>query len=82
MADAIDHKLNDDGDNVNPNVDLSSEVIEQLREVFGVFDTSGDGSIDCNELKSILECVQAREFDFKEVEKLIASVDDSNDGSI
>ena len=68
MADALENKGSDDGsDEVNPDVNLAPDMIEQLKEVFGVFDASGDGSIDCDELKSILECVQGREFDLNEV---------------
>ena len=68
MADVLENKGSDDGsDEKNPDVNLAPDMIEQLKEVFGVFDASGDGSIDCDELKSILECVQGREFDLNEV---------------
>ena len=42
---------------VHPKHDLTSEVEKQLRECFSIFDTSGDGSIDAEELNSILEAM-------------------------
>ena len=54
-----------------------------MREAFSVFDTSGDGKIDAGELQAILQAViPHREVTLEEVNYLIASVDESADGSI
>ena len=36
---------------------LTKEQEDQLKEAFKIFDTTGDGSIDADELKTILDAV-------------------------
>ena len=39
---------------------LTPEVEEQVRQAFKVFDVSGDGSIDADELKVVLDAVSGK----------------------
>ena len=61
---------------------LTYDEEEQLKEAFAVFDQSGDGLIDAEELKTILEEIMKREFDDEEIMQMIEQVDDSGDGEV
>ena len=47
---------------------LTPEDEAQLKEAFAVFDVSGDGNIDANELQMILKAVNKSEPTIQEVE--------------
>ena len=51
---------------------------------FNTFDENGDGSIDSEELKKILDAVSESdsEYTLEEVEKIIAEADSGGDGKI
>ena len=61
---------------------LSAEDEAQLKEAFGVFDTSGDGQIDAKELHTILAAVLQKDLSMDEVQLMIAAVDEGGDGEI
>ena len=65
-----------------PKIDIDPELEQQLRECFKVFDASGDGDIDMQEFQQIYITVTGIDLTMDEVQELIASVDDNNDGSI
>ena len=84
---APDKSVNLSEESKNPaeqkNYTLAPEIEAQLKEAFAVFDVSGDGQIDANELLMILKAVNKdKEVTLEEVEEMIAAVDDGGDGEI
>eukprot|EP00353_Schmidingerella_taraikaensis_P014638 CAMPEP_0185569428 /NCGR_PEP_ID=MMETSP0434-20130131/2053_1 /TAXON_ID=626734 ORGANISM="Favella taraikaensis, Strain Fe Narragansett Bay" /NCGR_SAMPLE_ID=MMETSP0434 /ASSEMBLY_ACC=CAM_ASM_000379 /LENGTH=99 /DNA_ID=CAMNT_0028184207 /DNA_START=15 /DNA_END=314 /DNA_ORIENTATION=- len=66
-----------------PKHELSPEMEAQLREVFNIFDQSGDGSIDVSEFHKIMVAVcGGTDITLAEVQSLIATIDDNQDGSV
>ena len=65
-----------------PTHNLPPEVEEQVRQAFKLFDVSGDGSIDADELKAVLDAVTGRNMAIEEVQEMINQVDAGGDGQI
>ena len=61
---------------------LEPEDEVQLKEAFAVFDVSGDGNIDANELQTILKAVNKSKTSIEDVRDMIAAVDEGKDGEI
>ena len=61
---------------------LPPEIEQQVKEAFSLFDASGDGSINAEELKKVLDAVSGRDVDIEEVTRMIDEVDDTKDGVI
>lgn len=55
--------------------------VKKLRETFGLFDTSGDGSIDKWELAKVLIALGQSPTEH-DLDEMIATVDENHDGEI
>ncbi|KAH9182965.1 hypothetical protein AeNC1_015061 [Aphanomyces euteiches] len=68
---------------VPPSLRLEFSEIEmvELMEQFKEFDTSGDGAVDANELKTMMESMNVS-INMEELEELIAIVDTNGSGQI
>lgn len=53
-----------------------------LRDAFNMFDNNGDGTIDRNELKMVLEKMEGQEFTDQELDDMFKEADTDNDGCI
>ncbi|ESO07720.1 hypothetical protein HELRODRAFT_170263 [Helobdella robusta] len=60
---------------------LSSKNIEELKEVFQLFDTDKDGSITSRELKTVLNALRIDTTD-QETKDMISSIDLDGDGTV
>merc|ERR1711865_130415 len=60
---------------------LSDAQVEEVREVFGLFDADQSGAIDCRELKGAM---RALGFEVKndELKKMVSDIDTDGNGSI
>ena len=58
---------------------LSHQQISELKEAFQLFDRDGDGTISTDELGIVLRSIGQNPTD-KEIEEMIAEVDDDNNG--
>ena len=61
--------------------ELSKEQKEELKEAFEVFDADGDGHINAEELKIVLEAA-GRKMTEDEVKEKIAEVDEDGAGEL
>lgn len=59
-----------------------SELGDKVAEVFRRFDRNGDGTIDKNELKQILESLHQGEFTDAQVELVLQQADTNGDGNV
>ena len=60
---------------------LEESKIEEFREIFNIFDKTGDGSIDNTEIGEVMEGLGERMSD-EEIEGLIKEIDYDEDGSV
>merc|ERR1712161_86004 len=64
-----------------PRGSLSDAQVEEVREVFGLFDADNSGAIDCRELKGAM---RALGFEVKadELKKMVEDIDSDGNGTI
>ena len=60
---------------------LSSEMVEELKEAFTLFDADGSGSISAEELHTIMASL-GKNVSLEEVMRMIQDVDDDGSGEI
>ena len=66
-----------------PRGSLSDEQVEEVREVFGLFDAdnSRSGAFDCRELKSAMRAL-GFEIKVEELKKLVEDIDSNSNGTV
>merc|ERR1712166_1439064 len=62
-----------------PRGSLSDEQVEEVREVFGLFDADNSGAIDCRELKGAMRAL-GFEIKAEELKKMVEDID--SDGTV
>merc|ERR1712195_364417 len=60
---------------------LSDEQVEEVREVFGLFDADNSGAIDCRELKGAMRAL-GFEVSSDELKKMVTDIDTDGNGSV
>ena len=61
---------------------ISPQHLQELREVFDLFDTDGSGGIDSEELKAAMKSLGFNGTNTAQVQELMSSVDKDHDGTI
>ena len=69
------------GGKLTPQVDLTEEQSNEIREAFDLFDTDGSGNIDAKELKVAMRAL-GFEPKKEEIRKMIADIDKDGSGTI
>merc|ERR1712166_900350 len=64
-----------------PRGSLSDEQVEEVREVFGLFDADNSGAIDCRELKGAMRAL-GFEIGNDELKKMVSDIDTDGNGSV
>merc|ERR1711865_677631 len=64
-----------------PRGSLSDEQVEEVREVFGLFDADNSGAIDCRELKGAMRAL-GFEVSNEELTKMVTDIDTDGNGSV
>merc|ERR1711906_5928 len=64
-----------------PRGSLSDEQVEEVREVFGLFDADNSGAIDCRELKGAMRAL-GFEVSNDELKKMVSDIDTDGNGSV
>merc|ERR1712166_561193 len=64
-----------------PRGSLSDEQVEEVREVFGLFDADNSGAIDCRELKGAMRAL-GFEVSNDELKKMVTDIDTDGNGSV
>merc|ERR1711865_1052565 len=60
---------------------LSDEQVEEVREVFGLFDADNSGAIDCRELKGAMRAL-GFEVKAEELKKMVEDIDSDGNGTV
>lgn len=61
---------------------ISPQHLQELRDVFDLFDTDGSGGIDSEELKAAMKSLGFNGTNTAQVQELMSSVDKDHDGTI
>merc|ERR1711865_1101426 len=64
-----------------PRGSLSDEQVEEVREVFGLFDADNSGAIDCRELKGAMRAL-GFEVKAEELKKMVEDIDSDGNGTV
>merc|ERR1712167_518239 len=64
-----------------PRGSLTDEQVEEVREVFGLFDADQSGAIDCRELKGAMRAL-GFEVKNEELIKMVGDIDTDGNGSV
>merc|ERR1712166_1629709 len=64
-----------------PRGSLSDEQVEEVREVFGLFDADNSGAIDCRELKGAMRAL-GFEVKAEELKKMVEDIDSGGNGTV
>merc|ERR1712166_1235076 len=64
-----------------PRGSLSDEQVEEVREVFGLFDADNSGAIDCRELKGAMRAL-GFEVKAEELKKMVEDIDSEGNGTV
>ena len=64
-----------------PRGSLSDEQVEEVREVFGLFDADNSGAIDCRELKGAMRAL-GFEVSIDLLKKMVSDIDTNGNGSV
>merc|ERR1711975_116453 len=64
-----------------PRGSLTDEQVEEVREVFGLFDADQSGAIDCRELKGAMRAL-GFEVKNEELKKMVGDIDTDGNGSV
>ena len=60
---------------------LEEKTIDEYREIFNIFDETGDGTISNDEIGKVMEGLGER-LEPEEIDALIAEIDYDNDGEV
>mmetsp|Transcript_32986 Transcript_32986/g.43452 ORF Transcript_32986/g.43452 Transcript_32986/m.43452 type:complete len:113 (+) Transcript_32986:41-379(+) len=60
---------------------LQDQTIEEYKEIFNIFDETGDGTISNDEIGKVMEGLGER-LEKEEIDALIAEIDYDNDGEV